>query len=359
MILKEAIEDSFNPKNTRKNNDQYDLLVTTDVLAEGINLHRANALINYDLPWNPTRIMQRVGRINRVGTEFDEIYVFNFFPTAQSSKQLPLKDRIIEKLQAFHDTLGEDFKYLSEEEEVSSQKLFNAINADLNTDEESANPELAYLAVIRQIRDNDVALFEKIKKLPKKAKTGRYSSKIVEEGTVSFIRKGFLKTFYITEEANTKQLSFIDAVDYIKCEANEEKIGIGKTYYDHFEANSTAFDDSLVEDEVARIGKVAAGSTDIRLLKLLRAIAASVNTLTDDQEQKLQKIIGLYENGDIPSSDTKKINKAIKGINDPEKIYYTIENLIPDKYFETRREASSKADGVKQVILSCYLRRAK
>ena len=158
LVLKSVIEDSFNPKFKHKNNDQFDVLITTDVLAEGINLHRANALINYDLPWNPTRIMQRVGRINRVGTEYEQIYVFNFFPTAATSKHLPLKDRIIEKLQAFHDTLGEDFKYLSDEEEVSSQKLFNDLNMDLDADEESANPELAYLAIIRQVRDNDVSL---------------------------------------------------------------------------------------------------------------------------------------------------------------------------------------------------------
>ena len=187
LVLKSVIEDSFNPKFREKNNDQFDVLITTDVLAEGINLHRANALINYDLPWNPTRIMQRVGRINRVGTEFDQIYVFNFFPTAETNKHLPLKDRIMEKLQAFHDTLGEDFKYLSEEEEVSSQKLFNDLNMDLDVDEDSANPELAYLAIIRQVRDNDTALFEKIKKLPKKAKTGRNSILVSDEATVSFI----------------------------------------------------------------------------------------------------------------------------------------------------------------------------
>ena len=113
--LKADIEDSFNPKYANKENDRYDVLITTDVLAEGINLHRSNALINYDLPWNPTRIMQRVGRINRVGTEHQQIYVFNFFPTAQSNKHMPLKDRILEKLQSFHDTLGEDYKYLSDE----------------------------------------------------------------------------------------------------------------------------------------------------------------------------------------------------------------------------------------------------
>ena len=122
--LKVQIEDSFNPKNKSKNNDKFDLLITTDVLAEGINLHRANVLVNYDLPWNPTRIMQRVGRINRVGSEFDRIFVYNFFPTAQTAEHLPLEERILEKLQAFHDTLGEDIKYLSDEEEISSKNCF-------------------------------------------------------------------------------------------------------------------------------------------------------------------------------------------------------------------------------------------
>jgi SNF2 family DNA or RNA helicase len=64
----------------RKPKDEYRILVSTDVLSEGVNLHRANVVINYDIPWNPTRMMQRVGRINRVDTQFDTIYTFNFFP---------------------------------------------------------------------------------------------------------------------------------------------------------------------------------------------------------------------------------------------------------------------------------------
>lgn len=134
--------------------------------------------------------MQRVGRINRVASEYDEIYVFNFFPTAETSRHLPLKDRIIEKLQAFHDTLGEDG--------------------------ESSNPELAYLAIIRQIRDNDATLFERVKKLPKKAKTGKFSDRVQDDATISFIRKGSLKTFFRTERNETRQISFMDAIGYLK-----------------------------------------------------------------------------------------------------------------------------------------------
>lgn len=102
-------------------------MITTDVLAEGINLHRANVLVNYDLPWNPTRIMLRVGRINRVGSEFGRIFVYNFFPTVQTKEHMPFEERILEKLQAFHDTLGEDIKYLSEDEETKHMTFMEAI----------------------------------------------------------------------------------------------------------------------------------------------------------------------------------------------------------------------------------------
>ena len=73
---------------------------------------------------------------------------------------------------------------------------FGYRDMDLDADEDSANPELAYLAIIRQVRDNDIALFDKIKKLPKKAKTGRNSTLVSDEATVSFIRKGYLKNFF-------------------------------------------------------------------------------------------------------------------------------------------------------------------
>lgn len=360
MILKAAIEDSFNPKQKDRDNDQFDVLVTTDVLAEGINLHRANALINYDLPWNPTRIMQRVGRINRVGTEYTEIFVFNFFPTAQSSKHLQLKDRIMEKLQAFHDTLGEDFKYLSDEEQVSSQKLFQDLNADLNADEESSNPELAYLAIIRQIRDNDVNLFDKIKKLPKKAKTGRNSDKVKEDSTISFIRKGFIKSFFITGETETRQISFMDAVSYLKCEPDEPKLSVGKKYFEHYDSNNDAFDESLTVEEVITTSRPAVAANDQKMIRYLRALLQTIRTFTDDEEEKIKRMIEIWENGDVPSNDTKNIIKSIKNVADGVEAYHKIVSQVDDKYFAGRKQVASRAEGEeKQVILSCYMKGAK
>lgn len=357
-IMKTLIEQSFNPKFKDKE-DLYDVLITTDVLAEGINLHRSNALINYDLPWNPTRIMQRVGRINRVGTEHEQIYVFNFFPTAATSKHLPLKDRIIEKLQAFHDTLGEDFKYLSEEEEVSSQKLFDDLNMDLNAEEDSANPELQYLAIIRQIRDNDKDLFEKIKRLPRKAKTGKASDKISGEATLTFIRKGALKSFFICSGNESNQISFIDAVDHIKCEPDEKKISVGSNYFDQLDLNNTAFDDSLVQEEIITTSKKAGGSNDTKMIKILRGLQ-SIKDFTDDQEDTIKHMIEAWENGDVPAADTKKILKEVSTADDGVEAYYKITGMLDEKYLGGRQQvAAYTVDGEKQVILSCFLKGEK
>jgi len=65
--------------------DDFRILVSTEVLSEGVSLHRAAVVLNYDIPWNPTRLIQRVGRVNRVDTPHDRIHTFHFFPTEQGN----------------------------------------------------------------------------------------------------------------------------------------------------------------------------------------------------------------------------------------------------------------------------------
>ena len=351
--LKKDIEYSFNPKYIDKNRDKYDILITTDVLAEGINLHRSNVIINYDLPWNPTRIMQRVGRINRVGTAFDKIYVFNFFPTSQASKQLPLTDRILEKLQAFHDTLGEDYKFLSEEENPSPQKLFKDLSQTLE-EEEGASPELEYLAKIREIRDNDLTLFNKIKSLPKKSKTGRLSDKVQKESTLTFIRKGALKSFFLSNDHETHEIGFMDAMGYLECEPAEKKIPVGSIYYDQYQANSKFFDESLTAEDVITTKRAAIRGNDATIVKTLKGALAS-GELTDDQEAVAGRIMQAIENGDIPKNTTKEIVKQLKAASNIVAAFATIRDNIDDTYLYERKNVVLP-EGDKEVILSCYMK---
>ena len=354
--LKIEIEDSFNPRFIDRGKDKYDLLITTDVLAEGINLHRANVLVNYDLPWNPTRIMQRVGRINRVGTEFNEIHVFNFFPTTQSNSQIPMEQRIMEKIQSFHDTLGEDIKYLSDKEEVSAKNLFDDLNKDLDGDDEGeTNPELAYLAIIRQIRDNDAELFESVKKLPKKAKTGKESDLVTNNSTISFIRKGALKTFFISDDGKkSRQLTFIEAIKHLEAEVNQKRMPLGKNYYEQFETNDAAFDDMLLEEKEVSAGKTTVTGNDAKIVKTLKAMKKEP-TMTDIQEDNIDKLIELWSNGEIPAKISKDVMKCVPLAKDAQSLYFDILNMVPETYFNEKKSTISSVDGEKQVILSCYL----
>ncbi len=107
--------------------DDFRILVTTDVLAEGVNLHRSATVINYDIPWNPSRMMQRVGRVNRVGTKFKSISTYNFFPTDEGNDEIALTESAKSKIHAFITLLGNDARLLTGDEQITSHNLFDRI----------------------------------------------------------------------------------------------------------------------------------------------------------------------------------------------------------------------------------------
>ena len=78
--------------------DIYDLMISTDVLAEGVNLQQCRNIINYDMPWNPMRLVQRHGRIDRIGSPHTEVFMRTIFPADQLDRLLNLEQRILNKL---------------------------------------------------------------------------------------------------------------------------------------------------------------------------------------------------------------------------------------------------------------------
>ncbi|MCE7483501.1 SNF2-related protein [Microbacterium profundi] len=89
-----------------RDEDKYDILLTTDVLAEGVNLQQAAEIINYDLPWNPMRIVQRHGRVDRIGSQHPEIHLGVFFPAEHLDEFLHLEDTLTRKLKQADAAVG-------------------------------------------------------------------------------------------------------------------------------------------------------------------------------------------------------------------------------------------------------------
>ena len=125
----------------------YDVLITTDTLAEGVNLHRAHVILNYDTPWNATRLMQRIGRVNRIGSAAPHIYVYNFMPSDEGDERIKLVQKAHVKLQSFHTLFGEDSKIFSNAEDVVHYALLPT--SDQIEDEVGDAPYLKYVKELR------------------------------------------------------------------------------------------------------------------------------------------------------------------------------------------------------------------
>jgi len=369
-IAKDLIQQNFDP-NYSKQKDDIRILITTDVLAEGINLHRANVVVNYDLPWNPTRVLQRVGRVNRVGTVHEQVYIFNCFPTAQSEAQLGLEENIIAKIQAFHDTLGEDAKYLSDEEEVTTHELFgdrlyHKLNQRESYDREAEideRSELEYLQLLRQIRDRQPDLFEKIKKLPRKARTAQRwngSPQFEQDQVLTFFRQGALKKFFLADGTDAQELDFFQAVDWLECEPDTPRQPIPKRYYDLLQQNKDTFVSLEETAEVAPTSSRSGSSYDKFVIQCLKAKEIrKFQGFTDADEEFLKAVRLAFEEGRIPKQTAKKAQQAVKAIaGEPLKLLNALKKTVPMTLLvESEPPVAHQWGSNREVVLSEYFYR--
>ncbi len=312
--VREKILQNFDPNQPehRSEND-IRILITTDVLAEGVNLHRANVIVNYDIPWNPTRVLQRVGRINRVGTAFSEIYIFNFFPVDKTEKEIGLEAAAVAKLQAFHEALGEDAKYLTEEEETSPKGLFEMINAPVEDKNEDISL-LDYIKELQHIKEKSPELFEKIKKLPKKARSSRHWNK---DFLITLLKKGNIKKIFLCYKGKAaKEIDFLQAVEFLKVDMSEGTAPLKrKLFYDLLSKNIKAFEDEL--STAKNPSSKASKNSESRLVKQLKALR---NLVSQEDRVIINDFLSLIREKGLPSGISKKLLKDLKDKPTSEKV---------------------------------------
>jgi len=364
--VKDKVIENFDAR-ARNKKDDYKILVSTEVLSEGVNLHRSNIVINYDIPWNPTKLIQRVGRVNRIDTQFDKIYVFNFFPTEQGENEIELIKIARSKVQAFLNLLGGDAAILTEGEPVASHELFDKLTSKkiFFEDEIFEESELKYLKVIEKVRDENPDLFEKIKRLPKKARSSRkfddkFQGIIQPDSLITFFRKGKLMKFYLSWNGGTYELDFLTAAKIFECPENEKRTMLPlERYYDLLGKNKAAFFYATSEEEIlsqSRRGKDSAKE----LTKILKALLKNSKQLTEDQEEYMRRLIQRLEEGAIPKKTIQKVNQAVEKlgeeIQNPLKVVALLQREISPVFLKGHFvEKIIPADEKREVILSLYL----
>lgn len=351
---------NFDDKARHPEND-YRILVSTEVLSEGVNLHRSNVVINYDIPWNPTRMMQRVGRINRLDTKFDKIYTFNFFPSQQGNDEIKLRESAEAKINAFLTLLGGDAALLTEGEPVGSHELFNRLvsKKTLTGEDENEESELKYLQVIKDLRDKEPDLFEQIKRLPKKARTAKTKQEN-EKSLITYFRRGKLQKFFsATEKGEAQELDFLTAASIIESAIDENKQKLPEVFYDLLDKNKEAFIYATTEEILEKQSRRGSDSAT-QVYRILRATLKNTKKFTDDQELYIKKVYSQLEEGGLPKQTTKEtlaaLNKLKTELANPFKVLAILQMHIPERLLEAHyAEQNPQVSGKREVILSMYL----
>jgi superfamily II DNA/RNA helicase len=320
-------------------------------------------VINYDIPWNPTRMIQRVGRINRVDTPFDKIYTYNFFPTEEANDIIKLKEAAIAKINYFIEMLGNDAKLLTDGEEIKSFELFNKLTSKefIIGDDDGEESELKYLRVIEDIRDNDRDLFALIKNLPRKARVARKANvafKLDENALVTYFRKGKLEKFYLASESQNAELDFLTTAKLFEASDKTPGQKINKNFHELLASNKTQIDFDLLEIEEEEDGTKKGGRDNaVRIRKILNAKEIKrFNGFTDTDDEYLAKVRDMLDEGGMPKTVSKRIFSEIKDETNPMKILAAIKRNLPEQFFNHTASAKDVSMSIpKEVILSEYL----
>jgi len=178
-------------------------VITTDVLAEGLNLQDCDKIINYDLHWNPVRLIQRFGRIDRIGSDYDVIYGFNFLPETGIERNLGLRQKLHNRIQEIHDTIGEDTAILDRTETLNEEALYaiyekHGAQLSLFDDEESELLDINEAEeILRQLKKERPDEYERISNLRDGIRTVKPSS---NKGIYVFCQAGRYQQLFLLDE---------------------------------------------------------------------------------------------------------------------------------------------------------------
>lgn len=357
--LADVIAENFdaNEKIAKFKND-FDMIITTEVLAEGVNLHRSNVIVNYDIPWNSTRLMQRIGRVNRIGTPSDQIHIYNFFPTEQADNEIELNKKAYMKLQAFHSALGEDSQIYSTKEDYDSFGLFEELP------EEEKDERLEYLNYLRKFREDHPEQYQYIKnKIPKRARCGR-KNKAINGQTITYIRNRKRDAYYLMHENNSiEELTFVEAARIFKAEFTEKSIDLPAFHYEQINTALKSFNEEQSVHSLGTKASVKLGPNEKRAIAVINDTYRQ-EFASDDEKgilqeakkaieigrfQKLPREINKFKKESISKDFSRLIeyNEIIKIIKS-----YPLEEIKEELFDKDMSKTTVKLNATPQIIIS-------
>lgn len=309
--MEKTIKENFDANcDKSEQRDDYDVIITTEVLAEGINLHRANSILNYDTPWNSTRLIQRIGRVNRIGSENEHIYVYNFYPSAQGDEQINLVQNAYTKLQSFHTMFGEDAKIFSQEEELSEGNFEAFVDGD-------ESPQEKYISELKGFRDAQPERYDFIQKLGAAEEKSVQPVLQDEAGASYFAIK--IKDKYgcvyvkVTGDLQAQVINYMEMFDSCRCVPDSAEAPLPAQA--ELEAKRKAVLDAyhVYESKLSKAKNAKADVTNV-LAKANKWIASG--SLTKESMGMIGTAVKSIKNGNMTLA--KRLDKLLTELGEPE-----------------------------------------
>ena len=283
--------DRFSPKSNNRQiepNEQYRVLIATDVLSEGQNLQDSHVIVNYDMPWAIIRLIQRAGRVDRIGQESKEIFCYSFFPAEGIEKVIKLRGRLNKRINDNANVVGSDEVFF-EGNEKNLLNLYNEQSGILDQEDSDSDVDLssqAYQIWVKAIKSNP-----KLKEIIPALSDMVYATKATApdrpDGVITFCRtyNDFDILSWYDRAGNLVSQSQKRILTAMECSAQEPGL---PQMPDHFDLVKKSVED-VADDEPSAMGVLGNRfSTRFRIVQLLQNFYDQQANLFCDVDYKQQ-----------------------------------------------------------------------
>jgi hypothetical protein len=284
-------------------------VIATDVLAEGLNLQDCDKIINYDLQWNPVRLIQRFGRIDRIGSDYDVIYGFNFLPETGLERNLGLRQTLRHRIQEIHDTIGEDLAILDRTEQLNEEAMYAIYEKkggqlELFDEEEEELVDLNEAEeILRQLRRENPGEYERITNLRDGIRTTKSSA---SQGLYVFCQAGrYQQLFLLDEKGEVVSRDIPRVLGIIQCGPDRKGAVLPAGYNKAVRRVKRQFVEEVKHRQAEREHTFSLRRGQRYLLRELRVLFGA----TDDEDEKAQiNILERAFRGPITSALDRELN---------------------------------------------------
>ena len=307
-----AIVEKFSPKSNEKTDipasEQYRVIIATDVLSEGQNLQDSHIVVNFDLPWAIIRLIQRAGRVDRIGQLAEEIYCYSFFPAEGVENIIGLRQRLNDRINENAQVVGSD-EIFFEGNEQNLRDMFNEKSGVLDDDDDN-DVDLSSYAY--QIWKNATDAKPDLARIIPTLNNMIYSTKQVDEldkaGVVTYARTSneFDVLTWLDGDGNVVSQSQKRILQALACSADTEAV---EPLENHHELVADAVELAQQESTITNIGGMLGNrfSTRFRIIKFLEHFHEQQTNLFFSEEMKQELKLAIDDIYNYPLQEVTKV----------------------------------------------------